>query len=302
MRWIHSLLVAAVLTGACRAPAAVDGEWDVAAWREEVEVWHRERQERLREPDGWLTLVGLYWLREGENRFGSHPSNDLVFPEATPELMGTLYRRGTEVRLEAVPDAGIHHDGAEVRSLYLRSDADGPPTVLRAGSLSFYLIVRGEDVGLRVKDSASPGLQAFSGIKRYPVDPAWRLVARFEGYDAPRSLDVPNVLGKSFQEPSPGAVIFEVDGETQRIEALNGDGGELFLVFGDRTNGGETYGGGRFLYTDPPTADARVVVDFNRAYNPPCVFTPYATCPLPPPQNRLPFEVRAGEKMYGDAH
>ncbi len=171
--------------------------------------------------------------------------------------------------------------------------------MLAHGSLSFYLIKRGARLGVRVKDREASTLKEFKGVPTFAVNPLWRLVARFEPYDPPRKIDVPNILGSTEADESPGAVVFDVKGEKFRLEAVKeDDSGELFLIFGDKTNGTETYGGGRFLYTLPPK-DGTVVVDFNQAINPPCVFTPYATCPLPPAPNRLPIRIPAGEKAYG---
>jgi hypothetical protein len=271
---------------------------------QEIETWRRERDEGLRNPDGWLTLFGLFWLEEGENRFGSAPDNQIVFPAGrAPARAGTLRLAGGKVTLEAAPEAGITHEGKPVTTLALASDAaEGGATVLELGALRFHVIDRGGRLGVRARDRESPALAAFRGVESFPLAPAWRVEARFEPYDPPKPVPVPNILGTVEETPSPGAVVFDRDGKTYRIDALPGSPeGDLFLIFGDRTNGAETYGGGRFLVTPPP-AGGKVVVDFNKAYNPPCVFTAYATCPLPPRQNKLDLAVAAGEKMYGEAH
>jgi uncharacterized protein (DUF1684 family) len=257
----------------------------------------------LKREDGWLTLVGLFWLQEGENRLGSDPqSNRIVFPkDATPGAMGSLELSKGVVTLRAAPDAGLTSAGQPVTTLTLRSDADGPPTVVKHGRISFFLIKRGERLGIRVKDSANPVLLGFHGIDSYPIDGRWRFDARWEAYRPAKTIPVPNILGSVDQEKSHGAVVFEVGGRPYRLDAVQEPGSEdLFLIFGDETNGVETYGGGRFLYASPADKDGRVVVDFNKAYNPPCVFTPYATCPLPPRQNRLALRVEAGEKKFGN--
>lgn len=272
------------------------------AYLEEVETWHRDRDQRLRSPDGWLSLVALLWIEEGETPFGSDPAGLVLPGEGVPARAGVFRRSANEVNVEAEPGAGLLHDGEPVTSLALTSDAAGEPTVLTLGSLAFFLIERGERIGLRVRDREAQSLRAFTGIERFPVDPEWRLAARFEPADPPRKIQVPNILGDPTEESSPGDVVLAVGGETYRIQAMGEPGEDLFLVFGDDTNGHETYGGGRFLYTDAPAADGTVVVDFNIAYNPPCVFTPYATCPLPPRQNKLALRIEAGEKMYGAAH
>jgi hypothetical protein len=286
-------LISILASGAAPAPEA---------HRAEVEAWRAKRIANLKREDGWLTLVGLFWLQEGENRFGSDPaSNRIVFPKDTaPEAMGSLDLAKGSVTLRAAPDAGLTSDGRPVTTMTLRSDAEGTPTVVKHGRLSFFVIKRGERLGVRVKDSANSVLRSFHGIDSYPIDRRWRFDARWDPYQPPKTIAVPNILGSVDQEKSPGAVVFEVAGRACRLDAVKEEGSEdLFLIFGDQTNGVETYGGGRFLYAAPPGKDGRVVLDFNKAYNPPCVFTPYATCPLPPAQNRLPIRVEAGEKKYG---
>src|SRR5262249_8004586 len=187
-----------------------------------------------------------------------------------------------------------------ISTMTLKTDAEGEPTVLEHGRIRFYVIRRGTRLGVRVKDTGSAALAAFHGIDSYPIDFHWRFDAHFDAYDPPKTIPVPNILGTVDSARSPGAVVVTLGGRDCRIDAVKESGtDELFLIFGDQTNGEETYGGGRFLYAAPPDKNGRVVLDFNKAYNPPCVFTPYATCPLPPAGNRLPVRIEAGEKKYG---
>ncbi len=277
---------------------------DVASYRTEIEAWRAKRLASLRREDGWLTLVGLFWLEKGSNRIGTDPkANRVVLPEGSaPETLGSLDLSGDVVTLKANPNAGLTSGGRPVATMTLRTDADvDGPTVVERGRIRFYVIKRGERLGVRVKDSQSPVRLSFHGIDSYPIDPKWRFDARFEAYRPPKSVAVPNILGSIDEEKSPGAAVFAVGGHEYRLDAVTEEGtDELFLIFGDATNGAETYGGGRFLYAKPPGPDGRVVLDFNKAYNPPCVFTPYATCPLPPRGNRLPIRIEAGEKKYGN--
>ncbi|MGE5278884.1 MAG: DUF1684 domain-containing protein [Acidobacteriota bacterium] len=270
------------------------------SYADEISQWRARRLERLRSEGGWLTLVGLFWLEPGKNAVGSGAGNRVVLPPGkAPAFAGSLDRAGESVTLHAAPGSGMLADGKPVTTLALRSDEDGEPTVLTIGSLSFYVIRRGERLGVRVKDSQSEARRNFHGIESFPVDPKWRVEARFEPYDPPRSIAVPNVLGTVDSEKSPGALVFELEGKTYRLDPVLERGEtDFFVIFGDQTNGKETYGAGRFLYASPPVG-GRTVLDFNKAYNPPCVFTPYATCPLPPPENRLAIRVEAGEKAYG---
>jgi uncharacterized protein (DUF1684 family) len=272
-----------------------------ASYEQELEQWKAKRLAGLKSEDGWLTLVGLFWFREGENRFGSDPSNEIVLPEGkSPALAGTLRLAGGRVTLEAKPGSGITSKGQPVTTLELKSDEDGEPTVLELGSLSFHVVKRGERLGLRVKDRDNPARAAFKGTEYFPADRKWVVNARFEPYDPPKQMPIMNVLGMETEETSPGALAFELDGRAYRLDALREKGEEqLFIIFADQTSGHETYGAGRYLYADPPGAERVVRLDFNRAYSPPCAFTRYATCPLPPPQNRLPLRVEAGEKFAG---
>ena len=295
-----SLLAAAVAGAAPRpqpsTPAAATAS--AAAWSKDLADWKQWRDGRLRQPDSWLTLVGLAWLQEGDNPVGSDPASRVVLPKSAAPRVGTIRLAGGSATFVADPAAMVAAKGVPVSTLVLRSDAEGEATVLTHGSVSFYVIRRSDRLAVRVKDSRAEALAQFAGLDYYPVDPRWRVEARFEPATKPVEIDVPNALGFTEKIASPGHVVFELGGVRHRLLALDDTGdGRLFLVFGDKTNGRDTYGGGRFLYTDPP-ADGRVTVDFNRAYNPPCVFSPYATCPLPPAGNRLPLAVEAGEKKY----
>ncbi len=306
---IRKLIVFAAvlaLSAACtRAPeptptgpqAAADG----AAYERELEQWKVKRLESLKSEEGWLSLIGLFWFKEGENRFGSDPSNEIVLPEdKVPAQAGTIRVAGGKVMLEAKPDSGITSGGQAVTTLELKSDEDGAATMLELGSLSFHVVKRGDKLGLRVKDRANPARAEFKGTDYYPADRKWVVNARFEPYEPPKRVPILNVLGMETEENAPGTLAFEVDGREYRLQALKEKGEEqFFIIFADQTSGKETYGAGRYLYADPPTADGRVKLDFNRAYSPPCAFTRYATCPLPPAQNRLPVRVEAGEKYLG---
>jgi uncharacterized protein (DUF1684 family) len=190
-------------------------------------------------------------------------------------------------------------DEAVLGPMELRSDTSDDPTILWAGGISFLVIQRDGGLAVRVRDRDRPGIAGFHGIEHFPVDLRWRMEARFDAYDPPRSAGVPTVLGTTETYAVPGAVVFELDGVPFRLDVLlERPDDDLFLVFADATSGRETFGGGRYLYAKPADARGTVIVDFNRSYNPPCVFTRYATCPLPPPQNRLPVRIEAGEKRY----
>ncbi len=268
-----------------------------------IKKWRAERLEEINGEDGWTTLVGLFWLKEGENSFGGDPSNDIVLPRTrSPKSCGSLRLDQGIVSLEAKPEAGITIEGQPANARVLQSDADGKPTVLMISSLKLFIIKRGERLGLRVKDKHHPARSNFRGLSYFPISPNLRLEAKFEPYDPPKIIPIANVLGMIDNMTSPGSLIFSVNGKTCRLDPVFEKGStELFIVFADKTTGKETYGAGRYLYVDPPGADGKVVVDFNKAHNPSCAFTKFATCPLPPPQNRLAIRVEAGEKKYAGA-
>lgn len=292
-------LLLLVLAAGCGSEPKTD-----PAYVAEVDAWHAGRIERLRDETGWLTLVGLHELPPGLQLLGSAPEADVRLIDKAPAHVGLLDVGSLGVVFEAEPDAGVNVlvDGREApaRRLLLETDAAGRPTLLGCGSLVFYVIERQDRRFLRVKDRESEVRENFTGIDRFEVKARWRIPARIEG--EPGILQTPNVLGQIDAEPTPGVLVFEIDGQEQRVVATGERGGELFLVFADETNGAETYAGGRFLSIDAPDSTGAYVLDFNRATNPPCVFTHFATCPLPAPQNRLPVRIEAGEKMWGEPH
>ncbi|HEX8439336.1 DUF1684 domain-containing protein [Archangium sp.] len=266
----------------------------------ETRAWHQKRIANLTSDDGWLTLVGLHWLKEGDNDFGSSEENECVFPPGTPARIGTLTLKGGKVTLAVAPGVTLTRDGQPFTGGALRNDTEGTPDMLSLGSLRFFVIRRGERFGIRVKDTEAEARKKFHGVPTYPVSAAWRVEGRFEPATTPRKLAVPTVLGTVEELDSPGTAVFTVNGQEYRLDVSQEPGDkQLFIIFSDLTNRTETYGSGRFLYADLPR-DGKVVLDFNRAYNPPCAFSPYATCPLPPPQNRLKLRVEAGEKRYAD--
>jgi uncharacterized protein len=290
-----SIIFAALLATSCARPSA---KIDRAAYAEEIEQYRIARLAELKSDGGYLSLIGLFWLKEGENKFGSDPANEIVLPkEKVSRVAGVFTLKNGVVRLEAPANSNVTAAGKPVTSLELKSDADDKPTVLHLGSLSLQIIKRGDKLGVRAKDKDNPARTNFADIESYPVDQKWRLEARFEPYNPPKKMPIINILGMESGEDSPGAVVFEVDGQAYRLDAIKEKGeAKLFMIFADSTSGKETYPAGRYLYVDPPDTSGRMIIDFNKAYSPPCAFTKFATCPLPPKQNRLPFAIEAGEK------
>ncbi|HEY1435060.1 MAG TPA: DUF1684 domain-containing protein, partial [Thermoanaerobaculia bacterium] len=265
-----------------------------------IDAWRRERLERLTSEDGWLSLTGLFWLAPGENTVGSDPASDVVLPaERAPARLGVIRLCAGVAVFEAGSAPGLRVDGlAAVGPVALRTDASGAPTVLSIGSLRLHVVERGGRMAVRARDRENPARRCLGTIPVFSVDPAWRFEARFQAYEPMKTIPVTSILGTVEPERSPGSVSFRAGGREFSLDPILEHGEiDYWIIFGDLTNGIDTYGGGRFVYVPPPVA-GRTVLDFNKAYNPPCVFTPYSTCPLPPGQNRLPIRVEAGERAY----
>jgi uncharacterized protein (DUF1684 family) len=277
------------------------GRVDAKEHADDVERWRAGRLARLTGPDGWLSVVGLVWLREGANTVGADPSCDVALPTSAPSRVGVIELAADRACFVPAPGVRVRHRHRTVADrIELVDDQAGPPTRLSVGPVAFFVIRRAEGLGVRIKDADAAARVAFTGIPHYPVDLRWRFDAQFEPYDPPGVVNVPTVLDSFETYAVPGALAFDVGGVTYRLDAFLEHGStDLFLVFGDVTNRDQTFGGGRFLYTRPADDRGVVALDFNRAYNPPCVFTEHATCPVPLPQNRLPVRIEAGEMRYG---
>jgi hypothetical protein len=302
-----ALVAGAVLAlGACAgedagAPVAQEPSAEQRAYELSIREWRNERILRLQRPDGWLSLVGLHWVDNGTRSFVGSAADNGVRLAVGPEHLGMLVvGEDRSVGFDIDPRAQVLLDGQPATGhVQLRTDAspEGASVLgFNGGDASFIVIERAGRVALRVRDRFSPTLANFPGIDYFDIDPAFRFVARFEPHPAGQTLGIVNILGMEEAMANPGAVVFEKDGQTFRLEAVDEGDGRLFLIFADRTSGHESYPAARFLYADAAGADGTTVVDFNRAYNPPCAFTSFSTCPLPPPGNRLDLAVRAGEK------
>jgi len=292
--------VAVVLLGcvAALASRAAAPEAPDATYVQAFEKWKAEQTDDLKA--NWLSLAGLFWLKPGANTFGTDAANAIVFPKGAAHA-GEFDLEGKEVTLKALPEAGATIAGKPVTSAKLDPDTSDV-TRVDIGTLRFHVIVRGDRVGIRVRDSDSAAAHSFKGMMFYPLDLNYRVTATWVPGDGKMKVEVPNVLGDVSSEPVPGVMVFKLNGEELRLTALGGDAKTgLFVVFNDPTLKTDTYPGGRFLETEA-VLDGKVVLDFNRAYNPPCAVTPYATCPLAPKENRLAVAIPAGEKFDKAAH
>jgi uncharacterized protein (DUF1684 family) len=276
-------------------PLVAQGQVD-AAYQREVEKFRAEEIKDLK--SNWLVLAGLFWLKPGANAFGTASSNPIVLPAGTaPAKAGVFELTGDEVTLKMEPGAAAIIDSQPVMKATLQPDTSGKPTVVALGRLRMHVIKRGDRTGIRVKDLQNPALRNFTSLRFYPIDTAYRVTATWVPSDGKRTVDVPNVLGDVTPTTIPGEVRFTVNRQQLKLTALGGDAATgLFFVFSDTTSKTETYPAGRFLEADA-VKDGTVVLDFNKAYNPPCAVTPYATCPIAPKENRLAVAIPAGEKF-----
>jgi len=277
---------------ATRASAQVNAEGP-KDWLE----WQQKRHQSIAGTNGWTTLISRYWLSEGRTFAGAALTNQLVLPQGrAPASIGSFIRKGNSVRFEAAAGVTASVQGTSVHELEMKTDVADQPTIMMIGRLSFVIIERGERLGVRARDPESPSRLHFAGLRYFPYTPSWRIQGRFETFPSPRTMRVPEASGGMQEFVSPGALVFSHAGKEYRVDVAEEPGeDDYFVIFTDLTAGQSTYAAGRFLYVAKPDAAGNVTIDFNRAYTPPCGFTPFATCPRPPPQNRLPFEIKAGE-------
>lgn len=264
----------------------------------EMEAWRAKRIKNLKSETGWLNLVGLFWLKEGENTFGSGKSNNIVFPEDMPERIGKFYLKNDTVKVVINDKVNVSINGKNIRNAVLQNDINGKPDILAWKNFRWFIIKRGDRYGVRLRNLNAELVKDFKGIESYPLDEKWKVKAEFIPYSEPKILEIPTIIGTVEEDTAKGYLKFELEGKKFTLDPIDA-GEKLFIIFADKTSGKETYGGGRFLYVPKPGSSGNTVIDFNKAYNPPCAFTKYATCPLPPKDNYLSLEVTAGEKNYG---
>jgi len=265
------------------------------AYSKEIKRWKEKRLGRLKSENGWLNLAGLFWMEEGINTIGSDSSNSIIYPEKAPLRLGSYMLRNGRVSFNPEPGSEVLMDGKPIEELEIETDKTGKPTLLESGSLAWFIIERGDQFGIRLRDYEHPAINKLTHIESYPADPAWKIEATFQEYDEPRELLIPTIIGTVEKNMCPGILRFYVNGVQQAFYPVAA-GKKLFVIFADETSALETYGGGRFLYLDRPDKRGLVTIDFNKAFNPPCAFTAYATCPLPPKENFLTVRIEAGEK------
>ncbi len=279
----------------CLILAALTAASAASTYQSTIQTWRKEREERLKAKDGWLAVAGLFWLKEGENRVGSDPSYEIVLPQGrAPARLGVLDFRNGKTTFRMATGAHVTLNGNPIVTAELKPDSDA----LQTGDFTMIVIKRGPRYAIRLRDLHSKTREEFTKLHWYPIKEQYRVIAKFVAHHQPQKIAITNVLGQTDLEPSPGYAVFQLMGHSYRLDpVLEGD--QLFFIFRDQSSLKTTYGAGRFLYADQPK-EGKVILDFNKAYNPPCAFTAYATCPLPPKQNRLAVKIEAGELRYGE--
>ena len=298
---LATLLFAGIVVTGCGTDRGA--ATDALEYERSLAQWHAEREARLKGPDGWLNLAGLHWLHPGSNSLGSSPDNDIVLAHGSAaQRLGAFLLEDGEVTFQAESGAEVFSSGEPVTRLPLVHDEAGEPTLLTHRTLGWYAIRRLERMGVRLRDYDHPALGAFPGIESYPAELNWRVEARFNAYPEPRQLHVMTVVeGLGWDPIAPGILEFEVNGDRLSLEAY-GSGDGFFVIFADQTTGDATYPAGRYLNADAADSDGITILDFNKAYNPPCAFNEFATCPLPTRRNFLGVAVEAGEKYHEGLH
>jgi uncharacterized protein len=306
VRRVGALLSVSLL--ACTLGFAAGSDDAGSAWKTDLLAWRAQHAKDLQKPNGWLTLIGLEWLKPGDNSFGASQGNNLVIQTKTAPHLGVVQLSGTVLALLPPPGGypkELLVDGhAPANPQGLAADDSEHPSKITEGSVTITVIHRGDRYALRIKDSQAPTRLQFHGLKWYAPNETYRVHAKWVPYNPPRHVSIPTILGTEVMSDVPGAAEFTLDGKNLRLEPIieSPEDTDLFFILRDTTSKSETYGAGRFLYTDLPdhglTQPGEVWLDFNRAENPPCAYTPFATCPLPPPQNRLPVPIPAGQQRY----
>jgi uncharacterized protein len=286
-----SILLAIVLVTLASAQAQTE-------YTKAIEKWRSDKETNLRKETGWLTVAGLFWLKEGINTVGAGENFNVRLTDNFKQgKFGEIEFKDGKAILKVETGVEAQSEGKNISTVDLVSDENGKPTEIRTGSQTFYLIKREERFGIRLKDSNSEARRNFKGQHWFPVDVSYKVIARFEAFPEPKEIMVPNVLGGNFKMKSPGVLKFSLQGKEYSLQPVDEGDGTLFIIFREKSSENETYKSGRFLYADKP-GNGEATLDFNKAENPPCAFTPFATCPLPPPGNSLDAEIKAGEKRY----
>ncbi len=293
---------AAILMLAMLIAFTAQAQTSASIYEKEIDTWHEKREANLKKENGWLTVSGLFWLEEGENTIGSNKENKIVFPAGKADAdIGKIILNNDEVSMTI--NAGVmvkRNDTLFSKGVIFNKNTAEQSIILAHKNLRWFIIKRGARIGVRLRDLESDARKNFTHIERFPVNEKWKIIATFVPPTDKKTIPIHDVIGNTTETEFGGTLQFELNGKSYSLDATLEGADDLFIVFGDYTNGIKTYGAGRFLYAKKPKEGNMVILDFNKSYNPPCAFTDFATCPLPPDQNKLPIEVTAGELKYGN--
>lgn len=289
------ILLIFIFLSACNSSDNQSANKNASDHKQSIQTWKNERLEYLKGKDGWLNLAGLFWLNQGENTVGSDSANTIQFPEQAPAFLGYFILYDNKVLFKSYDKVDVYHNGKAIKQINMEIDIHGSPTVLSHDSLAWFIIQREDRFGVRLRDLKHPALKRLDSIPCYPIDINWRLEANLKKFDTPKNISVTNVLGMVSQEKVIGVLEFNINGSNFELFPM-GTEDTLWIIIADETSGVETYGGGRYLEVGSRDENGKYYIDFNKAYNPPCAFTVFATCPLPPKENILQIEITAGEK------
>jgi uncharacterized protein (DUF1684 family) len=294
------LIISLIIVLSCNSIDS--GIKDNTSYISAIQEWHQERIERLKDKYGILSVIGLYWLKEGDNSFGSDPSNDIVLSEdISPDFIGSFILYDDMVQIKVKPGIEVMYENEVIDEMVLQSDMENEMTILSFETLNWFIIERNGEYGVRFRDSENPRINQLNDIEVFKIDPAWRFDAQYKPYEMAKMVKSVTPTGAIRDYLSEGAFIIEINNHIYQLDPIrlpNSD--NYLLIFGDMTNGIETYGGGRFLYIEKTMTDSTIIIDFNKSINPPCAISDFFVCPLPSHQNILPFKVTAGEKKYDE--
>ena len=298
------LFLLMLLTGEARSAKAIPWEDEDGSFVQEEMEWRTSRDKQMRSPTSLLTIAGLFWLKEGENSFGTAASNKIILPpKSAPNFAGKFILKKGKIGVLANEETVLRIKGKPIKEMALKADHTGKPDVVELAQLQMWVIKRGNRYGIRLRDLNAAAFKSYQGLEFFPPREKFKIEADFIPYSSPKMIPVATSIGDEEEMASPGYVKFLIDGKELRLDVFQGNerNSEFFFMFGDETNGKETYGGGRFMVSEAQE-NGKVNLNFNRAYNPPCAYTPYFTCPLPPEQNILKVRIEAGEKNYPEGH
>jgi len=280
---------------------ALSEDENLAFTKQEL-TWRKKRDKEMRAPTSWLNIAGLFWLKEGANKFGTSEENSITLPrDSAPPFAGSFFLDKGAVTVTSEPGTELRINGNKVQRSVLKGDDIEKPDVIELSDLRMWVIKRFDRYAIRLRDLNHIPFLNYTGLDFYPPTEQYKLEAEYHPFPESKSVEVGTVIGETTEMNSPGYVTFKIDGKVYRLDAFSAEPKTLFFIFGDNTNGKETYEASRFMNAEI-FESGKVVLNFNRAYNPPCAYTPYATCPLPPPQNQLKISILAGEKKYPDSH